>query len=104
MTVRAGYAFRFCTAVRLKYEDVRFADRTHDMDWTKRMQQRMNRTGAKPQSHDPNQKLLSLPAKQASLTPALAKQTNGVNENALGCPAPPAPFAGGWAATLPKAS
>jgi hypothetical protein len=66
-------------AVRQNYENVRFADRTHDMDSMKRMQQRMNRTGAKPQSHDPDKKLLSPPAKQASLTPAAAKQTNGMN-------------------------
>jgi hypothetical protein len=67
------------TALRLKYENVRFVDRTHDMDFSKQMRERLKRTGAKPQLHDPNKNLLSLPTKQASLTPALAKQPNGMN-------------------------
>ena len=62
------------TALRLKYENVRFVDRTQAMELSKQTRERLNRAGAKPQSHDPNQKLLSAPERKVALTPASAMQ------------------------------
>jgi hypothetical protein len=55
------------TAIRKKYENVRFADHTHDMDSYKLMQQRKKALGAKPISHGPIQKQIVLPTKEALL-------------------------------------
>jgi hypothetical protein len=49
-------------ALRRKYENVRFADHTHDMDAMKLMQQRAKVGAGKPQSHDPGKKLGLVPA------------------------------------------
>jgi hypothetical protein len=49
-------------ALRRKYEKVRFADHTHDMDAMKLMQQRAKVGAGKPQSHDPGKKLGLVPA------------------------------------------
>lgn len=57
-------------AVRRNYESVRFADRTHDLDSIKLMQERAKAMGAKPVNHDPKKKLL--PLKGNSLTRAAA--------------------------------
>jgi hypothetical protein len=54
------------TALRLKYENVRFVDRTHDMDLSRQMRERLKGTGAKPQSHDPAKATLAAPARTAS--------------------------------------
>jgi hypothetical protein len=45
-------------ALRKKYENVRFADHTHDLDGNKRMLERMHADGAmNRQSHMPTKKL-----------------------------------------------
>jgi hypothetical protein len=55
-------------ALRRKYENVRFADHTHDMDAMKLMQQRAKVGAGKQQSHDPGSKRELVPAKSAQLT------------------------------------
>jgi hypothetical protein len=62
------------TALRLKYENVRFMDRTHDMELSKQMRERLKRTGAKPQSHDPAKATQATPTR-AALKPNLAAAT-----------------------------
>ena len=55
-------------ALRKNYENVRFSDHTHDMDWQKRRGAAAAIRRAQPQSHDPRKNLP--PAKAASLKPA----------------------------------
>jgi len=57
-------------AVRRNYENVRFADLTHDMDKMKQMRERMKAPGAKPVSHDPTRKAMPVAAKTASPAPS----------------------------------
>ncbi len=55
------------TVLRKKYESVRFADHTHDMDAMKLMQEKAKVGAGKPQSHEPGKKLGLVPAKTAQL-------------------------------------
>jgi hypothetical protein len=56
------------TALRKNYENVRFADHTHDMDRVKALHERMK--NAHPVSHDPTKRLMPTPARAATLKPA----------------------------------
>jgi hypothetical protein len=56
------------TALRRKYENVRFADHTHDRDEATPKTAAIE--GVKRQTHDPTRKLAHLPAKTALLTPS----------------------------------
>jgi hypothetical protein len=58
-TASLSFGYRI-TAVRKNYENVRFADHTHDLDSNKLMQERVKKLGAKPQSHNPTRKMRSL--------------------------------------------
>ena len=58
------------TALRKNYENIRFADHTHDLDGMKKMLERAKMMHEQPQSHDPQKKLQ--PAKAASLQPEAA--------------------------------
>jgi hypothetical protein len=55
------------TALRRKYEKVRFADHTHDLKPMKPLRERM--LGGKPVSQSSTKKGTVLPAREASLTP-----------------------------------
>jgi hypothetical protein len=55
------------TVLRKKYENVRFADHTHDLDGHKRMMARIKERAGHPASHDPVKKLQPTPAKTAQL-------------------------------------
>jgi hypothetical protein len=57
------------TALRKNYENVRFADHTHDLDSIKAMHERMK--NAHPVSHDPTKQLMPTPARAATLKPAV---------------------------------
>lgn len=56
------------TALRKNFENVRFADHTHDLDGQKLMQQRIKKLDAKPQSHDPVKSARHSASKTALLT------------------------------------
>jgi hypothetical protein len=60
------------TALRRNYENVRFADHTHDLDSVKAMRERMRNASAQPHTHDPGKKLMPAPARTATLKPAAA--------------------------------
>jgi len=53
-------------AVRRNYESVRFADHTHDLDSMKLTQEQAKTLSAKPASHDPTNKPIGLPGKEAA--------------------------------------
>jgi len=58
------------TALRKNYENVRFEDRTKDMDSMKLTSAQPGSRSAQPQSHDPEKKLMPTPARTATLKPA----------------------------------
>jgi len=65
-TLSFGYRI---TALRRNYENVRFADATHDLDASKRMRERVHQ--AQPQSHDPVKNAVSrLTTATATSSPA----------------------------------
>jgi hypothetical protein len=63
-SVNFGYRI---TALRRKYENVRFADHTHDLDSLKRMRERMKMSHAQPQPHAPVRR--AIPAPGSSVKP-----------------------------------
>jgi hypothetical protein len=65
-TASLSFGYRIM-ALRKNYENVRFADHTHDLDGHKRMTGRMKARAAHPQSHDP--------VKNPGLSPALSPAT-----------------------------
>ncbi len=60
-TANLSFGYRV-TALRRKYESVRFADHSHDLDGLKNMHQRPKKTSGAPQHHDPRQKLAAVRA------------------------------------------
>jgi len=56
------------TALRRNYENVRFADHTHDLDSLKRVRERARMNHAQPQSHDPAKRAVPVP--EAAINPA----------------------------------
>lgn len=68
-----GFGYRI-TALRKKYENVRFADHTHDMDSLKKMRERIKTLGAKPVPHDPMKRPTIVRDKEASPTPMTAER------------------------------
>jgi hypothetical protein len=69
-TANLSFGYRI-TALRQKYEDVRFADHSHDLDQVKLMQKRLGMKVA-PHPHTPNEKL-QLAAPRAALRPTATK-------------------------------
>jgi hypothetical protein len=69
-TASLSFGYRI-TALRQKYEDVRFADHSHDLDQVKLMQKRLGMKVA-PHPHTPNEKL-QLAAPRAALRPTATK-------------------------------
>jgi len=65
-TATLNFGYRIM-ALRKNYENVRFADHTHDLDAHKRMMERMKARASHPQSHDP--------VKSPGLAPALSPAT-----------------------------
>jgi hypothetical protein len=63
-TASLSFGYRV-TALRRKYESVRFADHSHDLDGLKNMHKRPKRTSGAPQHHDPRQKLAAVRAAHA---------------------------------------
>jgi hypothetical protein len=59
-TSNVSFDYRI-TALRRKYENVRFADHTHDMDPMKAMHERMRSGGVQPQSPNPTKELMPAP-------------------------------------------
>lgn len=58
-------------ALRRKYENVRFADHTHDLDGMKKMAAaRAKLRQAKPQSHDPGRKATAISTKAENIRPS----------------------------------
>ena len=65
---KLGFGYRI-TAIRRKYESVRFADHTNDPDPRKQMEEMKARRGnVAPASHDPSKKLMPVAARTALLT------------------------------------
>jgi hypothetical protein len=68
-------------AVRRNYENVRFADHTHDLDSIKMMEERVNPMGAKPVNHDPTKKVLPLKGNPRTGAAAIRPITGTVKKN-----------------------
>jgi hypothetical protein len=60
-TASLSFGYRV-TALRRKYESVRFADHSHDLDGLKNMHKRPKKTSGAPHHYDPRQKLAAVRA------------------------------------------
>jgi hypothetical protein len=70
-TASVNFGYRI-TALRRRYENVRFADHTHDLDFQKKLLQRAKAHGLQPQTHNPTNKPGISKPQMARLNPAPA--------------------------------